>query len=435
MRFAVLLAAGQGTRMRSPHPKVLQPICGRPMVGWALEAAARAGFDRLFLVVGDRGGEVRQALERAGDLVDGRDELRLSGGPPVELVVQSPQLGTGHALQVALPQLQARAGGEPAGVEVTILYGDMPVLRAETLTELHAARPDRGASLLTARVRPATGYGRILREPGGGVVGIVEERDASPEQRAIDEVNVGVYAFPLDLLATELGRLSSDNAQGEFYLTDAVAGLVGAGHPVAAVELRDAAEARGVNTLAELSTARATLQERILLAHMANGVWIEDPASTYVDHGVEIGAGTRILPCSVLRRGVRVGEGCEVGPFTHLRVGTVLRDGAEVGNFTECKNADLGSHTKAKHLSYLGDVTIGERTNIGAGTIVANYDGKAKHPTRIGDRAFVGSGSILVAPSDVGDDALTGAGAVVTKKSIPAGEAWIGVPARRLERG
>ena len=274
-----------------------------------------------------------------------------------------------------------------------------------------------------------------MRGGGGGLERIVEERDASPAERAIQEVNVGVYAWSLESLREQLKALAPDNAQGEYYLTDVAAGLVRAGLAVTPVELAEASEARGVNTLAELAEARSSVQLRILEQHLAAGVAFEDPATAYVDHGVEIGEGTRILPCTVLRRGVRVGADCEVGPFTHLREGTVLADGAQVGNFTETKNARLGPLTKAKHLSYLGDVTVGERTNIGAGTIVANYDGRAKHPTTIGDRAFVGSGSILVAPAQVGDDALTGAGAVVTRRQVPDGEVWVGVPAKRLDRG
>ncbi|MHC4378599.1 MAG: bifunctional UDP-N-acetylglucosamine diphosphorylase/glucosamine-1-phosphate N-acetyltransferase GlmU [Planctomycetota bacterium] len=415
-----ILAAGQGTRMRSPLPKVLHPICGRSMLGWVLAAAHEVDPRRVIVVVGDHN---QDALEQ-----EARAEW--PGDPEaLEFAVQSPQLGTGHALQVCAGSLADLAQDEA----VLVLYGDMPALTPESLRELVRARPAGGAALLTAVLDDPTGYGRILRDDRGGVTGIVEQKDASPEQLAISETNVGVYALPGGDLPERLGRLSNDNAQGEYYLTDLVADYVGDGVPVAPMELEDVREAGGVNTLAQLSAARATCQERLLLEHLAAGVFIEDPETTYIDVGVEIGAGSRILPCTVIRRGVTVGEQCEVGPFTHLRVGTVLDDRAEVGNFTETKKARLGSGTKAKHLAYLGDVTIGAKANIGAGTIVANYDGVNKHPTQIGDRAFIGSGSVLIAPTDIGAGALTGGGAVLTPRTkVPAGTVWVGVPAREL---
>jgi len=423
-----VLAAGQGTRMKSPRPKVLHPLCGRALLGWVLDQARSLEPRRVVLVLGDRREEIERWLETSGE----RASLEAAG---VELtsVVQAPQLGTGHALQCCREPLATAAredGGEGA---VVVLYGDMPLLRPGSLERLVAARPAVGASLLTAKVSDPTGYGRILRSPSGGVEAIVEHKDATAAQRSSNEINVGVYAFPAAVLVDHLERLRPQNAQGEYYLTDVVASLVGEGRGVEAVVLEDAAEASGVNTLRQLADARAILHERILDQHLAAGVLIEDPATVAIDHGVAIGPGTHILPFTVIRAGVRVGAGCEVGPFTHLRAGTVLDDGAEVGNFTECKNAQLGAHAKAKHLSYLGDVSIGARANIGAGTIVANYDGVAKHHTTIGERAFVGSGTILIAPSRVGDGALTGAGAVVKRGSdIPPGEAWVGLPARRL---
>ncbi len=421
----VLLAAGQGTRMRTPWPKVLHPLCGRPLIGWVLEQALSLEPERVVLVLGDRRAEVERWLESSGELGRASD-----AGIEVVVVEQRPQRGTGHALQVCLPALAGLGG------HVVVLYGDMPLLRRESLDALLAACPAGGASLLTAELADPTGYGRILRSADGGFEGIVEQRDATPAQRQVREVNVGVYALPLAGLERELAGLSDGNAQGELYLTDAVVGLARSGQPVAAVPLADVDEARGVNTLAELAAARALAQERILEAHLASGVLIEDPSTTYIDHGVRIGAGTHVLPCTVIRSGVVIGAGCEVGPFAHLRVGTVLEDGAEVGNFTECKQARLGAGAKAKHLSYLGDVRIGERANIGAGTIVANYDGKAKHQSEVGARAFIGSGTVLVAPAQVGADALTGAGAVVLRGTrIQDGEAWVGLPARKLREG
>ena len=290
--------------------------------------------------------------------------------------------------------------------------------------------------MLTSCPDDPRGFGRVVRDEQGSTVRrIVEDKDATPEERSIPEVNLGVYAFDGAALLELLPRLQSNNRQGELYLTDVVGMLVEAAKPVHAIELESVEEGIGVNSLADLAEARWVLQERILQAHLDNGVYIEDPASTYIDHGVEIGEGTKILPCTVIRGGVKIGKGCEVGPFTQLRPGTVLEDGAEVGNFTECKNARLGRHSKAKHLAYLGDAVIGAETNIGAGTIFANYDGRHKHTTHVGDKAFIGSGTVIVAPNTIADNATTGAGAVVTHDAgIGKGEVWVGVPARPLRK-
>jgi len=415
----VILAAGAGTRFLSKKPKVLQPLCGRPMIGWILDQARALAPERIVLVLGHGADEVRAAVE--ADCASDEERARL------RFVLQAERKGTGHAVLQALPQL---APSDP----VVVLYGDMPLLRVESLSALCAAREGARAAMLTAVVTRPRGFGRILRK-AGEFAGVVEEKDASAEQKRIAEVNLGVYAFARADLERCLPLLTNRNAQGEYYLTDVPAMVVAAGGRVCALELEDEREAIGVNTLEHLSEARRELQWRILAAHMARGVYIEDPATTFIDHGVAIAAGARILPCTVIRGGVTIAAECEVGPFTHLRAGTVLATGAEVGNFTEAKNAQVGEHTKAKHLSYLGDVTIGHHANIGAGTIVANYDGKQKHRTVIGDRAFVGSGSVLIAPCRVGDGALTGGGAVVTRNSsVPPGEAWVGVPARPLAR-
>ncbi|MEM7516785.1 MAG: NTP transferase domain-containing protein [Planctomycetota bacterium] len=417
----VVLAAGQGTRMKSAKPKVLHEICGRAMLGWVLDQAFTLEPQRVLLVVGHGADQIHAFLEAEG-LKD-----------KVTCVVQEPQNGTGHALQVCLPEF-----GEDPG-RVVVLYGDMPALRSESLFALCDAADDAGAdgaAILTCVMDEPRGFGRIVRSDGGigALEAIVEEKDCSEEQRAIAECNLGVYAFPGPALLAELPKLSNDNAQGEYYLTDVV-GAITSKNPgsVHAVPIEDAEEALGVNTLAHLAEARWAIQVRLLEEHLANGVQIEDPGSTYIDWGVEIGTGTRVLPCTVIRRGVTVGENCEVGPFTHLRVGTVLKDGAEVGNFTECKKSTVGARSKAKHLSYLGDVTIGERTNIGAGTIFANYDGTHKHKSVVGDNAFVGSGTIVVAPNEIGDGATTGAGAVVTK-NVPGGRTVLGVPAKPHDR-
>ncbi|MFN0241544.1 MAG: bifunctional N-acetylglucosamine-1-phosphate uridyltransferase/glucosamine-1-phosphate acetyltransferase [Planctomycetota bacterium] len=420
----VILAAGLGKRMKSPRPKVLNSLCGRPMIAWVIDQAMALDPARILVVVGHGAEDVEKSLAGRSEHASVRERIAF--------VRQQPQLGTGHALQCCLSELA------PKG-RVVVLYGDMPLLSKESLVLLARAHDEDaagGVALLTGYPDEPRGFGRIVRaEEGGGVRAIVEERDASPEVRAIGEVNLGVYAFDAAALVEALPKLTNDNAQKEYYLTDVIGRFVEAGRPAVAVELDDATEGIGVNTLADLAEARWALQVRILEEHLMNGVAIEDPATTYIDWGVEIGTGTKILPCTVIKSGVKIGGHCEVGPFTHLRAGTVLADHAEVGNFTECKNARVGSHAKAKHLSYLGDVTIGARTNIGAGTIFANYDGRAKHPSTVGDDAFVGSGTVIVAPNTIGDGATTGAGAVVTRDAgVGAQEVWVGVPAKKLAR-
>ncbi|MEW6072377.1 MAG: NTP transferase domain-containing protein [Planctomycetota bacterium] len=410
----VVLAAGQGTRMKTAGPKVLHPLCGRPVLGYVLDQARSLDPAQILVVVGHGGEAVRTWIEGAEP--DAR----------IRCVPQAEQLGTAHALRQCLPALSERPG------PVVVLYGDMPLLRSESLAALCQAKERARAAAITATPRRSRGFGRIRRE-NGEFRGIVEEKDATPAELAIREVNVGVYAFAREDLVLLLPRLENRNAQGEYYLTDLPGRIVAHGGTVATVTLADENEAIGINDLSDLSEARAVVQERIHRAHLAAGVFLEDPATTYIDHGVEIGPGTRILPCTVIRAGVKIGAGCEVGPFTHLRPGTVLEDGAELGNFTEAKKAIVGKGTKAKHLTYLGDVRIGANANIGAGTIVANYDGKRKNQTDIGDRAFIGSGTVLIAPCRVGEGALTGGGAIVTKHSdIPPGDVWVGIPAKPL---
>ena len=384
------------------------------MLGYVLDQALSLDPRKVVVVVGHGAEEVRAFLES------------LELGERLALVVQPEQLGTGHAVQCALPEL----GDDPG--RVVVLYGDMPLLSPAALSTLCASQTGEEMALLTAFPENPRGFGRVLRDAQSyAFARIVEERDASPDERAVEEVNVGVYAFPGQPLLEYLPALENQNAQGEYYLTDVVGAFARDGRQVVPVILDDEHEAIGINTLAHLAEAREAIQWRILEEHLAAGVQIEDPATTYVDWGVQIGARTRILPCTVIRAGVHIAAGCEVGPFTHLRTGTVLEEGSKVGNFTEAKKTRLGAGSKANHLTYMGDAVIGARTNIGAGTVFANYDGVHKHETTVGDDAFVGSGTILVGPVRVGDRARTGAGAVLTGgKSVPAGETWIGVPAK-----
>jgi len=415
----VILAAGQGTRMKSAAAKVLAPLCGRSMLAWVLDQAQALAPQRILVVVGHQADEVRAEVAKH------------PVAAKLSCVAQEPQRGTGHALQVCLPAL----GKDPG--RVVVLYGDMPLLQTASLEALCAeqARTAGGAAILTAEPANPRGFGRIVRNTAGELERIVEEKDASPAIKALREVNLGVYCFPGAELVRLLPGLSNDNAQKEFYLTDVVGRLVGEGRKVAALLLADEQEAIGINTLAHLAEARGVLQLRIHEQHLLAGVYIEDPASTFIDHGVEIGVGTKVHPCSVIQSGVRIGAGCEVGPFAMLRGGSVLADGAAVGNFVEVNRSRMGKKSKAKHLAYLGDATLGERVNIGAGTIFANYDGKTKSACTVGDGAFVGSGTILVAPVEVGAAATLGAGAVVTRRSVVGpGEVWVGVPARALPR-
>jgi len=413
----VVLAAGEGSRLRAPWPKVLAPIWGRSSLGWVVESALGLAPERLVVVGGEHLPAIEQALSSAGD------RLRFAR--------QDSPKGTGHAL---LSAAEALAGAEGP---LLIIYGDCPLTTPGLLEQLAAAHAASGADLtvLTARLSDPTGYGRIVRDDAGELRAIVEERDADEATRAIDEVNTGVWIVTLPGALEDLAGVGSDNAQGEVYLTDLVEVALGRGRQVGTLLCEDPAEVLGFNDHAELAVVREVLRWRILERHLAAGVEIVDPASTYIDAEVTIEAGARVLPCTAIEGRTSVGTGCEVGPFAHLRTGTVLRPGAEIGNFTETKKTTVGEGSKAKHLTYLGDATIGAGTNIGAGTITANYDGRDKHATVIGDRAFIGSGTVLVAPSTVEDGATTGAGAIVTRSSVVrAGETWVGVPARPLRK-
>lgn len=426
---AIVLAAGRGTRMHSELPKVLFPVAGRPLLAWVLDAVAGVSPDETEVVVGH-----------------GADQVSALLPPGVRAVVQEPQLGTGHAVMAALAVM-----GEVAGDTVLVVPGDTPLLRPETLRALVAALPGAAAALLTTRMPDPAGYGRV-RRAGDRVLGIVEERDATPEQRAIDEVAVSTYAFEGAALAGAVGALAPDNDQGEYYLTDAI-GLMAASGTVRAVPVADPAEVQGVNSHAQLAQVAAALRRRINAGWMAAGVWMLDPERVYLDAAVSLEAGARLYPEVHLEgkttvaaeatvgpqvfavdsaigpgarvwyavlRGAEVGEGAQVGPFASLRPGTRLASGSKVGTFVETKNTVVGRGSKVPHLSYMGDATIGEEANVGAGTITCNYDGRDKHRTVIGDRAFIGSDTMLVAPVQIGDDAVTGAGSAITR-DVPAG--------------
>ena len=412
---AVILAAGQGTRMKSSKPKVAFEICGWPMVRHVAEAVRTLKPARTIVVVGH-----------------GRDTVKaaLAAVPGVSFAVQKEQRGTADAVKAAIPSLAGFDG------TVLVLCGDVPLVSAQTLAELLAAHraAKASASILSVTLDDGGRYGRIVRGPSGEFVRVVEAKDANENELELREINTGLYAFEAKDLAAAIRKVRNANAQGEYYLTDVPEILLAGGGFVQAVPAGSDDEVLGVNTFAELADAGSRLRERILGEFMTSGVEIRDPATTWIDRGVTIGRGTRVLPCTVIEHDVEIGEGCEVGPFSHVRPGTVLEEGAEIGNFVETKKARVGRHTKAKHLSYLGDAVIGANTNIGCGTITANYDGRKKHVTVIGDGVHIGSGTVLVAPVRVGKGATTGAGAIVTAgRDVAAGDVVVGVPARSLK--
>jgi bifunctional UDP-N-acetylglucosamine pyrophosphorylase/glucosamine-1-phosphate N-acetyltransferase len=412
---AIILAAGHGKRMKSERAKVLHEVCGQPMIRYVVEAARGAGAGTIIVVVGYGADQVRECLA---------DE------PDVHFATQERQLGTGDAVRACRPLLEGYEGA------VMVLVGDEPLIRPEPLADLLSRRSVESAACLlgTAIVPDPTGFGRILRDGAGRFLRIVEERDCSPEERAIREINPSCYAFELPGLWDALDRLDTGNAQGEYYLTDAPQLLQSMGRRVVALPCLEPDDILGVNTRQHLAQAHAILQNRIQDRLMDEGVSIVDPRNTYIDGRAEIGRDSVIYPFSVITGNVQVGIGCKVGPFAHLRDGTVLEDGVEVGAFVEVNRSTLGEGSKARHLAYLGDAKLGPLVNVGAGVITANFDGKDKHPTTIGDGAFLGSGSILVAPVNVGSNAVVGAGAVVTRNhDVLEGQTVIGVPARPID--
>ncbi|MGH3714106.1 MAG: bifunctional UDP-N-acetylglucosamine diphosphorylase/glucosamine-1-phosphate N-acetyltransferase GlmU [Micromonosporaceae bacterium] len=447
-RTVVVLAAGEGKRMKSATPKVLHPLLGRTLLGHVLAAAAPLGATSTIVVVGRRADQVREHLAEIA--------------PYAEPVLQAEQLGTGHAVRVAL-----EAAGEVDGTLV-VLNADVPLLRPATIEALVAAHEAAGAAatVLTAVVDEPKGLGRIVHDANGDLAAIVEQRDATGEQRAIREINAGIYAFDAGLLHEGLAKLSSDNDQGEEYLTDVFGLFRSAGRRIATHPAPDATEALGCNDRAELAGLRRLMQRRVNTDWMRAGVTMDDPDSAWVDvtvtlardvtlrpnvylhgattidEGATVGPEVTLIDTSVGERATvlrahsvqaEIGPECQVGPYAYLRPGTQLARKVKIGTYVETKNSQIGEGTKVPHLSYVGDATIGEHTNIGAASVFVNYDGQRKHRTVIGDHARTGSDNMFVAPVEVGDGAYTGAGTVVRRNVPPGALSVSGGPQRIFE--
>lgn len=428
----VILAAGKGTRMKSKLPKVLHKAAGKPMLQHVLDAAKGAGAKRNIVVVGFGGEQVKEAM-----------------GDQAEFVVQTEQLGTGHAVKQAKPLLQAEKG------TVVVLCGDTPLVTADLITKLYEGHKAAGAkaTVLTAIMPDATGYGRIIRTEAGDVARIVEQKDATEAERQVKEVNSGIYCFEIQDLFAALEQVGCDNAQGEYYLPDVLGILREQGEKIWAVAADDYESTLGINSRVQLAGAEKILRRRKNIELMDNGVTLMDPDSTFVDADVQVGPDTVIYPFTWLEGNTVIGENCQIGPnsrfsdaklgnnvtaqftyahecqvddgvtmgpYVHLRPKAHIYNDVKIGNFVEVKNSNVGVGTKLPHLQYIGDADVGSNVNCGCGTVTVNYDGKNKHRTVIGDNAFVGCQTALVAPVKVGEGAYIGAGSVITKDVAPA---------------
>ncbi|MBO0432655.1 bifunctional UDP-N-acetylglucosamine diphosphorylase/glucosamine-1-phosphate N-acetyltransferase GlmU [Enterococcus sp. DIV0660C] len=425
-RYAIILAAGKGTRMKSKLYKVLHPVSGKPMVEHIINRVSETNPDEIITIVGH-----------------GAEQVKAQLGERSEYALQAEQLGTGHAVLQAASFLEGKKG------TTLVISGDTPLLTTETLNNLFEYHQGKNASatILTAHAQNPTGYGRIIRDHVGIVEKIVEQKDASPEEARVQEINTGTYCFDNEALFTALNKVGTNNAQGEYYLTDIIEILKEDGNTVAAYQTEDFEESMGVNDRIALAKANEIMRKRINEAHMTNGVSFVDPASTYIDAGVVIGSDTVIeagvqlqgetvigMDCmigahsrivdSVIEDNVvitnsvvessHVKKSADIGPFAHLRPNAEIGEGAHIGNFVEVKNAEIGNHTKVGHLTYVGDATLGEDINVGCGVVFVNYDGKQKHHTKVGAHSFIGSNSNIVAPVTIEENSSIAAGSTIT---------------------
>ena len=391
--MAIVLAAGKGTRMKSKKSKLVQKIYGKEIVKRAVENAKKSGINDIVAVVGYQKEEVMEVL-----------------GDSVKYAVQEEMLGTGHAVMQAKEFLAGKKG------KVLVLNGDVPLLRPETLNKLveKSIENREYATLLTAIYDNPTGYGRIIRDEGGNIKGIVEEKDTKASQRKIKEINAGIYCFDIEELFSALEKIKPNNAQGEYYITDVISIMNKKGLKTGAVIVEDNTEILGINDRIQLEMLTKVLQMRINTEHMKNGVTIEDVNNTYIYDDVQIGMDTVIHPNTIIKSDVEIGEDCEIGPNSYIREGCRLSNKVKIGSFVEIKKAIIGEGTKVPHLSYMGDCEIGERCNIGCGTITCNYDGFHKSKTIIGNHSFIGSNTNLVAPVTLGDETFVAAGSTIT---------------------
>ncbi|MBO1088200.1 bifunctional UDP-N-acetylglucosamine diphosphorylase/glucosamine-1-phosphate N-acetyltransferase GlmU [Enterococcus hirae] len=426
-RYAIILAAGKGTRMKSRLYKVLHPVSGQPMVEHIINRVSETNPDQIITIVGH-----------------GAEQVKAQLGERSEYALQAEQLGTGHAVLQAASFLQGKEG------TTLVISGDTPLLTTETLNNLFEYHQGKNASatILTAQAEDPTGYGRIIRDHIGIVEKIVEQKDTTPEEALVQEINTGTYCFDNQALFEALNKVGTDNAQGEYYLTDIIEILKDAGKTVAAYQTEDFDESMGVNDRIALAKANELMRQRINKMHMVNGVSFVDPATTYIDAGVEIGSDTVIEAGVQLQGKTVIGSDCvigahsrivdsviedhvvvehsviekslvkshaDVGPFAHLRPKAEIGEGVHIGNFVEVKNAEIGKNTKVGHLTYVGDATLGEEINVGCGVVFVNYDGKNKHRTTIGDHSFIGSNANIIAPVEIAKNTSVAAGSTITE--------------------
>lgn len=413
-KCVVILAAGEGKRMKSAIPKVLHEVCLKPMIVRVVEAARSLGHGGKIIVVAGRHIEAVRSLL----------------GKDIEVVRQERPLGTADAVKAAKRAI-------PAGVrDVVVLYGDTPLIRPQTIRSLYGChRKEKAAcTVLTVFLNNPSGYGRILRDKNGHFTGIVEDKDADFSQKSIKEINTGMYCFRRSELLKGLDCIDSSNRSREFYLTDVFSYLFNQGEKIVTFSAEEPSEVLGVNSKMELLEAQRLLRRRIIKHFLDKDVDIMDLDTVFIDETAKIGPGTKIYPFTYIEKNVVVGRDCSLGPYCHLRENVVLRSKVSVGNFAEIKNSTLGEGTFMRHMSYLGDTRVGRRVNIGAGSVVANFDGKKKHRTRIEDGAFIGSDAVLIAPVVIGKNAVVGAGSVVTRKhNVASGSVVVGVPAREVK--